>query len=70
MASKDIDLQAACDFVGDIYAGLMKEYKETKAELASRSFGSKELDTDVNKYVDEMENWPIGNLEWSFASAR
>lgn len=70
MATEDIDLQSACDYVGAVYAGLMKEYTDAKAELALRSFGSRELNADVRRYVDEMENWPIGNLEWSFASAR
>lgn len=70
MAAQNIDLQAASDHVGDVYAGLMNEYTEAKAELVSKSFGSEELDAAVRKYVDEMENWPIGNLEWSFASMR
>lgn len=70
MAAKNIDLQDASDYVGDVYAGLMKEYTEAKAELVSKSFGSNELDAAVKKYVDKMENWPIGNLEWSFASMR
>lgn len=70
MAAKNIDLQDASNYVGDVYACLMKEYTEAKAELVSKSFGSKELDAAVKNYVDKMENWPIGNLEWSFVSMR
>lgn len=70
MGAKGIDLQAASDYVGEHYAKLMKEYMAAKAELGERSFGSKALDEDVWKYVNAMENWPIGNLEWSFKTNR
>ncbi|EIM91001.1 terpenoid synthase [Stereum hirsutum FP-91666 SS1] len=70
MAARDIDMQAASDYVGEYYAELMEEYMTAKAELASKSFGSRDLDEDVWKYVNAMENWPIGNLEWSFKTNR
>lgn len=70
MAAKNIDLQAASDYVGEYYAELMDIYMTAKAELSKKSFGSRTLDMDVWKYVNAMENWPIGNLEWSFKSNR
>lgn len=70
MAAKDGSLQAASDYVGDYYTQLMEEYLSARVELASKSFGSQELDSDVRKYVDAMENWPIGNIEWSFKTKR
>lgn len=70
MVVENLDLQAASDYVGKSYAELMKEYLTAKAELRLKSFGSKDLDADIRKYVDAMQDWPIGNLEWSFKSNR
>lgn len=70
MASQNIDLQAASSHAGNLYAELMNEYLVANAELALKSFGSNYLDADVRRYLDAMENWPIGNLEWSFETNR
>lgn len=70
MAANGVSLQAASDYVGRHYARLMEEYLSARAELASKSFGSQELDSDVLKYINAMENWPIRNIEWSFKTAR
>lgn len=47
MTTKDIDLQAASDYVGNYYSKLMNEYVTAKEELRSKSFGSKKLDAST-----------------------
>ncbi|KAI0261488.1 terpenoid synthase [Gloeopeniophorella convolvens] len=67
MKAKGCDLQAASDYVGEYYAGLMERYLANREQLPT--FGP-EVDADVRRYVRAMENWPIGNLEWSFETNR
>ncbi|KAI0058770.1 terpenoid synthase [Artomyces pyxidatus] len=67
MKAKGFDLQAASDCIGIYYAELMQRYVADKAQLPS--FGSS-IDSDVKRYVTAMENWPIGNLVWSFETNR
>nr|BDI63091.1 sesquiterpene synthase [Auriscalpium vulgare] len=67
MKAKGFDLQAASDYIGIYYAELMNRYIADKARLPS--FGPS-IDTDVQRYVTAMENWPIGNLVWSFETNR
>ncbi|THH18124.1 hypothetical protein EW146_g2812 [Bondarzewia mesenterica] len=67
MRSRGSDLQSTSDYVGEYYKELMERYLADKPRL--RSFGP-ELDADVALYIRAMENWPIGNLEWSFETFR
>ncbi|KAI0360075.1 terpenoid synthase [Trametes cingulata] len=67
MRQKAIDLQAASDLVGAHFAELMERFVETKKSLPSFGAG---LDDAVARYVEAMEHWVIGNLEWSFESQR
>ncbi|OSD06378.1 terpenoid synthase [Trametes coccinea BRFM310] len=67
MQQKGIDLQAASNLVGDHFAQLMNRFVDTKQRLPS--FGAA-LDDPVLKYIEAMEHWVIGNLEWSFESQR
>lgn len=62
MQAYDITLQAASTHVGEVYAELMSAYVGAKALLRARSFGNARLDADVGRYVEAMENWPIGNI--------
>ncbi|KAI0649319.1 terpenoid synthase [Trametes meyenii] len=67
MQEKAIGLQAASDFVGVHFADLMSRFVEVKKQLPSFGAG---LDDAVAKYVEAMQHWVIGNLEWSFESQR
>jgi hypothetical protein len=67
MKAKGCDLQTASDLIGVYYAELMERYLADRERLPS--FGA-QIDTDVRLYMRAMENWPIGNLEWSFETNR
>jgi hypothetical protein len=60
MKAKNLSLQGASDYVGHHYKHLMDDYLENKNRLPS--FGDDKLDEDVWRYIEAMENWPIGNL--------
>ncbi|KAI0316728.1 terpenoid synthase [Amylostereum chailletii] len=68
MNAHGITLQAASDFVGEYYKELTERYLSDKALLGS--FGNPQVDADVGRYIQAMENWPIGNLVWSFETIR
>ena len=61
------DLQTASDIFGAHYAELAGRYLADRERLPS--FGL-EVDADVQLYVHATENWPIGNLAWSFETNR
>ena len=67
MKARGCDLQTASDIIGAHYAELMDSYLADRERLPS--FGS-QIDGDVRLYIRAMENWPIGNLEWSFETNR
>ncbi|KAI0284274.1 terpenoid synthase [Russula aff. rugulosa BPL654] len=67
MRTQNMDIQAACDFVGGHYKQLMADFLSAKSSL--RSFGP-EVDIDVKRYVDACQYWPSGNLVWSFETPR
>ncbi|KAF8501379.1 isoprenoid synthase domain-containing protein [Russula emetica] len=67
MKARGCDLQTASDIIGAHYAELMEIYLTDRERLPS--FGP-QIDGDVRLYIRAMENWPIGNLEWSFETNR
>jgi hypothetical protein len=67
MKAQGCDLQTASDLIGTHYAKLMQRYLSDRERLPS--FGP-QIDASVGLYVSAMENWPIGNLEWSFETNR
>jgi hypothetical protein len=67
MQAKGISLQQAADEVGEHSAKLMKDLEDAKKRLPS--WGAR-VDADVARYIHALEDWVIGNLEWSFESAR
>ncbi|KAH9945296.1 terpenoid synthase [Epithele typhae] len=67
MTHQSLDLQGAADAVGKHYASLMDVWQTSKAALPS--FGP-EVDAEVAQYAMAMENWVIGNLNWSFETQR
>ncbi|EMD34164.1 hypothetical protein CERSUDRAFT_107906 [Gelatoporia subvermispora B] len=67
MKHKQVDLQGASDIVGVHFKGLMDGFLADKERLPS---WGPELDADVSRIVDCMEQWVVGNLDWSFETQR
>lgn len=67
MQHKGLDLQGAADYVGAHYKGLIDTFLDAKRSLPS--WGA-ERDAEVAQYAMAMENWVIGNLNWSFETQR
>ncbi|KAF8629977.1 hypothetical protein AX17_005542 [Amanita inopinata Kibby_2008] len=67
MAQKGLNLQEAVDFVGECCRVSIERF-ETDRQLIP-SWGP-EIDRDVAKYVDGLQNWIVGSLHWSFDSER
>ncbi|VDB85485.1 unnamed protein product [Peniophora sp. CBMAI 1063] len=70
MQAYGMNLQEASSHIGEIYAEMMQTYMDAKARLQSHTFGDTHLDSDVARYTEAMENWPIGNVIWSFETVR
>jgi hypothetical protein len=60
MKNKDLDIQAASNFVGKHYKHLMQSYVHDKSNLPS--FDDASTDKDVARYIEAMQHWPIGNI--------
>ena len=67
MKHKQLDIQGAADAVGVHFKGLIDTFLEAKASLPS--WGA-EVDAQVAQYAVAMEQWVIGNLNWSFETQR
>ena len=67
MKAKGISLQQAANVVGEHSEKLMKDLEDAKKSLPT--WGS-HVDADVERYVRALEDWVIGNLEWSFKTVR
>ncbi|KAI0784176.1 isoprenoid synthase domain-containing protein [Abortiporus biennis] len=67
MQAKQVDLQTACDMVGDYFGKLMVRFIRGKKRLPS---WDPKVDAIVTEYVEAMEYWVIGNLNWSFETQR
>jgi len=67
MKEKNLGLQEAVDWVGDLCKARIDQYMKDKASLPS--WGAA-VDAEVAAYVSGMEDWVIGVLHWSFDSER
>ena len=67
MEANGFNLQQAVDRAGRIWGDLMNRFVEERKRLPS---WGPELDRDVNRYVDAIGHWVVGNLCWSFESQR
>jgi len=67
MEHKGYTLQQAVDHVGEAFADLVQRLLEARRNFPS--FGP-EVDSAVGKFIDAIEAWEVGNLDWSFASKR
>jgi len=61
MNQKELDLQSAIDYVGDLCKATLSRFNEERANLPS--WGPK-IDRDIAVYLDGLESWMIGNLYW------
>ncbi|EIW77853.1 terpenoid synthase [Coniophora puteana RWD-64-598 SS2] len=67
MQTLDLDLQAAVDHVGEMFSQKMEGCMRGRAMLPS--WGVK-VDADVERFFDALDQWVVGNLEWSSQSPR
>ncbi|KZV64298.1 terpenoid synthase [Peniophora sp. CONT] len=70
MRAYGMSLQDASTYLGEQYADMMRIYMDAKDHLMARSFGNEQLDVDVARYIEGMEFWPIGNINWSLETTR
>lgn len=62
-----LDVQGAVDYVGDMIRQRIDQYVMEKHCVPS---WGEEVDAQVAKYVEGLEDWVIGVLHWSFDSER
>lgn len=67
MAHHGLDLQGAADRVGDMWRQAVEGFCTNKMKVPS--WGPK-IDEDVAKYIQGLEDWIVGGVEWSFSSER
>jgi hypothetical protein len=61
MKNRGMDLQTACDHVGEYCEELVHEYLAAMKSLPS--YGSPDLDDAVARYAEACGHWIKGNLE-------
>ena len=60
-------LQEAVDFVGDLCKKSIDRFIDGRASLPS---WGREIDAQVQVYVQGLADWIVGSLHWSFDSER
>lgn len=67
MKAKGYNLQEAADCAGSLFGDLMNRFVAERKKLPS---WGPDLDRDVNRYVDAIGHWVVGNICWSFETPR
>jgi hypothetical protein len=67
MWNKQLDLEGAMDYVDQLTRKRVQEYVDAKAQL--RSFGP-DLDDKVALYIQGIEYWVQGAIDWTFMTPR
>lgn len=67
MWNEQLDLEGAMDYVDQLTRKRVQEYVDAKAKL--RSFGP-ELDDKVALYIQGIEYWVQGAIDWTFMTPR
>ncbi|KIJ08221.1 hypothetical protein PAXINDRAFT_18633 [Paxillus involutus ATCC 200175] len=67
MKEKDLDVQGAMDFVGELCKRSIDRFVEDRKKLPS--WGEK-IDKDVAVYVEGLADWMPANLHWCFETER
>ena len=67
MQARGFSLQEASDYAGTLFGDLMNRFVAEREKLPS---WGPDLDRGVNRYVDAIGHWVVGNLCWSFETSR
>ncbi|EMD33350.1 hypothetical protein CERSUDRAFT_108146 [Gelatoporia subvermispora B] len=67
MKENNVNLQEASDMIGTRFGELMDSFLENKAKMPS---WGEDVDRDIAATIKCMEDWVIGNLQWSFETKR
>lgn len=67
MRDRNLDLQGAIDFAGQLVKERIDLFVATKATLPS--WGDK-IDADLQTYLRVCEDWMVGGFHWSLGSTR
>lgn len=67
MVKQGLDLQGAIDYCGQLCNICVQRFEKTRAILPS---WGEEVDKDVVIYVQGLQDWIAGSVQWSFESAR
>lgn len=67
MNQRNLDLQSAVDFVGEMCKSAIDRFIAERANLPS---WGPEIDRQVKTYVQGLADWIVGSLHWSFESTR
>ncbi|KAF5373605.1 hypothetical protein D9758_000965 [Tetrapyrgos nigripes] len=60
-------LQSSMDYVGDLCKQTIDDFNENKTKIPS---WGPEIDDNVQRYVEGLQNWIVGSLHWSFMTTR
>jgi hypothetical protein len=67
MIDQGLNLQDAVDYCTRLCNISLQRFEENRAILPS---WGEEVDKDVATYVEGLQNWITGPLQWSFVTAR
>ncbi|KAK7690875.1 hypothetical protein QCA50_005977 [Cerrena zonata] len=67
MKERNLDLQAAMDYAGELCLACITTFEDNRKALPS--WGG-DIDRQVNLYIQGMQDWIIGSLHWSFDCKR
>ncbi|KAK7690874.1 hypothetical protein QCA50_005976 [Cerrena zonata] len=67
MKDRGLDLQAAMDLAGELCLDCIKTFEDNRKALPS--WGN-DIDNQVNMYIQCLQDWFIGSLNWSFECNR
>ena len=67
MAQNGVDRQGAIELAGELWEKTLHWFFECRKVVPS---WGPEIDADVAKYIQGLEDWIIANAEWSFETER
>jgi hypothetical protein len=67
MTHDGLSLQEAVDRVGEVYKETLDSFIENQKRVPS--WGDN-IDKDVKLYINGMQEWVIGSINWSFVTKR
>ena len=67
MEERQLDLQSAMNLAGELCHQSISKFEADRRSLPS---WGKEIDRDVELYVQGLQDWIVGSLHWSFATKR